>query len=87
MSIEHGETEPTAEPMTRAQASYLRTLTAEAGDTFDSGLSRAAAAKRIEELERKTRRGPPRADAGDGGASIRANETPAETDGPPWETE
>ncbi|MEO8178165.1 MAG: DUF3072 domain-containing protein [Deltaproteobacteria bacterium] len=86
MSIEHLD-EP-AEAMTQAQASYLQTLAAAAGDTFDSGLSKAAAAKRIAELERKTQQGPPQADAGDGGSSIRANESRSATesaDGPPQE--
>jgi len=87
MSIEPLD-EP-AEAMTQAQASYLQSLAAAAGDTFDSGLSKAAAAKRIAELERKTRRGPPQADGGDGGSSIRANESPSATEsatnGPPQE--
>ncbi len=45
------------EPMTGAQASYLKTLTEEAGESFDGGLSKAEASKRIEELQQKTGRG------------------------------
>jgi hypothetical protein len=45
------------ERMTGAQASYLRTLSEEAGESFDEGLSKAEASKRIEELQAKTGRG------------------------------
>ena len=45
------------EPMTGAQASYLRTLSQEAGEEFDETLSKAAASKRIDELQSKTGRG------------------------------
>lgn len=45
------------EPMTGAQASYLKTLTEEAGESFDGGLSKAEASKRIDELQQKTGRG------------------------------
>jgi hypothetical protein len=45
------------EPMTGAQASYLKTLCEEAGETFDSQLSKAAASKRIDALRAKTGRG------------------------------
>jgi hypothetical protein len=40
------------EPMTGAQASYLKTLSEEAGepDAFDEGLSKAEASKRIDRL-------------------------------------
>jgi hypothetical protein len=71
---------PEDEAMTNAQASRLAILSEQAGETFDSGLSRAAASKRIDELQRKIGRGQsplPAAkvvDAGDGGSSIRANE-------------
>jgi hypothetical protein len=44
------------EPMTGAQAPYLRTLSEEAGETFDPGLSKAEASKRIDELQTKTGR-------------------------------
>jgi hypothetical protein len=45
------------EPMTGAQASYLKTLTEEAGESFDDHLTKADASKRIEELQQKTGRG------------------------------
>ncbi|MEO6720408.1 MAG: DUF3072 domain-containing protein [Ferruginibacter sp.] len=45
------------EPMTGAQRSYLKTLSDEAGEGFDDTLSKAAASKRIEELQQKTGRG------------------------------
>ncbi|GGO93803.1 DUF3072 domain-containing protein [Stakelama pacifica] len=45
------------EPMTGAQASYLKTLCEEAGDPFDDGLSKADASKRIDALQEKTGRG------------------------------
>jgi hypothetical protein len=45
------------EPMTGAQASYLKTLTEEAGEAFDDDLTKADASKRIEALQQKTGRG------------------------------
>ena len=45
------------EPMTGAQASYLKTLSQEAGEEFDETLSKADASKRIDELQEKTGRG------------------------------
>jgi hypothetical protein len=45
------------EPMTAAQASYLKTLSEEAGEPFESGLSKAEASKRIEALQERTGRG------------------------------
>ena len=45
------------EPMTGAQASYLQTLSQEAGEEFDESLSKADASKRIDELQQKTGRG------------------------------
>ena len=45
------------EPMTGAQASYLKTLCEEAGEAFDGNLSKADASKRIDELQAKTGRG------------------------------
>ena len=45
------------EPMTDAQASYLKTLSDEAGEPFDDNLSKADASSRIDELQRKTGRG------------------------------
>jgi hypothetical protein len=45
------------EPMTAAQASYLKTLSEEAGTEFSASLSKADASKRIEELQAITGRG------------------------------
>jgi hypothetical protein len=47
------------EPMTAAQRSYLETLAREAGEEFDPNttLTKAEAALRIEELQKKTGRG------------------------------
>jgi hypothetical protein len=45
------------EQMTGAQASYLKTLSEEAGEAFDDGLTKAEASKRIDELQEKTGRG------------------------------
>lgn len=45
------------ETMTGAQASYLKTLSEEAGEPFDPGLSKAEASMRIDELQAKTGRG------------------------------
>ena len=45
------------EPMTGPQASYLQTLCQEAGVEFDESLSKAAASKRIDELQAQTGRG------------------------------
>ena len=45
------------EPMTGAQASYLKTLSEEAREEFDPGLSKAEASKRIDELQERTGRG------------------------------
>jgi len=39
------------EPMTGAQASYLKTLCAETGAEFDPSLSKAAASERIDQLK------------------------------------
>ena len=47
------------EPMTGAQASYLKTLSDEAGEPFPEGLTKAEASKRIDELQEKTGRGLP----------------------------
>jgi hypothetical protein len=47
------------ERMTGAQASYLRTLSEEAGEPFDESLTKAEASKRIDELQDKTGRGAP----------------------------
>ena len=45
------------EPMTGAQASYLKTLSEEAGAEFDDTLTKADASKRIDELQAETGRG------------------------------
>ena len=45
------------ESMTGAQASYLKTLCAEAGETFDASLNKAEASKRIDALQNATGRG------------------------------
>ena len=45
------------EPMTGAQASYLKTLADEAGETLDEALTKAEASKRIDELQARTGRG------------------------------
>ena len=57
------------EPMTGPQASYLQTLSREAGVEFDPSLSKAAASKRIDELQEQTGRGP-------GGAGTDATASP-----------
>ncbi len=44
------------EPMTDAQASYLRKLCEQAGEEFDESLTKAQASKRIDELRAQTRR-------------------------------
>jgi hypothetical protein len=45
------------EPMTGAQASYLQTLSEEAGEEFDPKLSKAEASERIDQLQKSTGRG------------------------------
>ena len=45
------------EPMTGAQASYLKTLCEEAGEAFDPGLTKAEASRRIDALQEKNGRG------------------------------
>jgi hypothetical protein len=45
------------EPMTGAQASYLKTLSEEAGEEFDPTLTKAEASRRIDALQEKTGRG------------------------------
>jgi len=44
------------EPMTGAQASYLETLAAEAGEEVPDELSKAEASKKIDELQDKSDR-------------------------------
>ena len=45
------------EPMTGPQRSYLQTLCREGGEEFNPSLTKAAASKKIEELQAKTGRG------------------------------
>lgn len=45
------------EPMTGAQASYLQTLSEEAGQEFDPDLTKAEASERIDALQDQTGRG------------------------------
>ena len=45
------------EDMTGAQRSYLNTLADEAGEKVEEGLTKAEAAKKIDELQHKTGRG------------------------------
>lgn len=45
------------EAMTGAQASYLKTLSEEAGEPFDDSLTKGDASKKIDELQEKTGRG------------------------------
>lgn len=58
-NLEKGPDEWTTgdEPMTGAQASYLKTLSEEAGEAFDANLSKAEASNRIDALQQKTGRG------------------------------
>ena len=44
------------EPMTGAQASYLKTLSEEAGEELDENLSKADASKKIDELKNRSPR-------------------------------
>ena len=52
-----GEWKTGDEPMTGAQASYLKTLSDQASEPFDDELTKAQASKRIEELQQRTGRG------------------------------
>ncbi len=45
------------EPMTGAQASYLKTLSEEAHEEFDEDLTKAEASEKIDALQDKTGRG------------------------------
>ena len=45
------------ESMTGPQASYLKTLSQEAGEEFDPALTKAEASQRIDELQKETGRG------------------------------
>jgi uncharacterized damage-inducible protein DinB len=44
------------EPMTGAQASYLKTLCEETGEEFDDSLTKAAASEKIDQLQDKSNR-------------------------------
>ena len=44
------------EPMTGAQASYLKTLCEETGEDFDENLTKADASKKIDELKSRSPR-------------------------------
>ena len=52
-----GEWKTGDEPMTGAQASYLKTLSDQAGEAFDEALTKAEASRRIDELQERTGRG------------------------------
>lgn len=45
------------QPMTGAQASYLKTLSEEAHEEFDPELNKADASRKIDELQHETGRG------------------------------
>ena len=45
------------EPMTESQASFLKRLSADAGEEFDATLSKAAASRRIDELLSRSKGG------------------------------
>lgn len=45
------------EPMTGPQASYLETLSREAGEEFDPTMTKAQASERIDQLQERTGRG------------------------------
>ena len=44
------------EPMTAAQASYLKTLSDQASEPFEEDLTKAEASRRIDELQQRTGR-------------------------------
>jgi phage tail tube protein FII len=52
-----GEWKTGDEPMTGAQASYLKTLSDQANEAFDEALTKAEASRRIDELQQRTGRG------------------------------
>lgn len=58
------------EPMTEAQASYLRTLSEEAGEPVDEGLTKAQASIRIDELQGRS----PRVSGSDAPSSTRPSQ-------------
>ncbi len=64
------------EPMTDAQASYLRTLSDDVGEAFDANMTKADASRRIDELQARSPRlegqgagTPPHPSPADGGTT------------------
>jgi hypothetical protein len=55
------------EPMTGAQKSYLQTLSDSTGEEFDENLTKAEAAKKIDELQKNRSNGNDNSGSGDGG--------------------
>jgi hypothetical protein len=53
----HEEWKSAGEPMTDSQASFLKRLSADAGEEFDASLSKAAASRRIDELLKRGKGG------------------------------
>lgn len=51
-----GEWKTGDEPMTDAQASYLRTLADDVGEEFDPNMTKAEASARIDELQERSPR-------------------------------
>jgi Protein of unknown function (DUF3072) len=71
------------EPMTAAQASYLRTLSEEAGEPFDESLTKAQASERIDALQGRSPRladeggdTPPHPSPAEGGSEGAAERAP-----------
>jgi hypothetical protein len=74
------------EPMTDAQASYLRTLSDDVGEEFDPAMSKADASRRIDELQQRSPRleaatdsqsdTPPHPSPADGGTTEEAPRPP-----------
>jgi hypothetical protein len=57
------------EPMTGAQKSYLQTLSDSTGEEFDENLTKAEAAKKIDELQKNRSNSNENSGSGDGGNS------------------
>jgi hypothetical protein len=57
------------EPMTGAQKSYLQTLSDSTGEEFDANLTKAEAAKKIDELQKNRSNSNENSGSGDGGNS------------------
>jgi hypothetical protein len=62
------------EPMTDAQASYLRTLSDDVGEEFDPTMSKADASRRIDELQQRS----PRLEAADSESVTPPHPSPAD---------